>query len=161
MFAKRFTSSTKAHSGIIPEKNAGLALVIFTILLLLTMVLHPAGGSIQHFMNISRMLAITHAVAILSLPFGWAGFWGLTRKIGMENFLPVLAFGFVSLALVAALFAAASNGLVLPIFLEHYGNAPPEAIESMRPVIDYGFSINHAFDYVYRRRFAWPFYFGR
>ena len=136
------------------EKNAGLSLIIFTILLVFTMVLHPAGGSMEHLMKITRVIAITHAIAILSLPFGWAGFWGLTKKLGTGNFLSVLAFAFVSLGLIAALMAAAANGLVLPIFLGHNRNASPEIIESFRPVLHYGFAINHAFDYVYTGAFC-------
>ncbi len=136
------------------EKKAGLSLIAFTILLVFTMMLHPAGGSIEHLVKISRMIAITHAIAILSLPFGWIGFWGLTQKIGKDHFLSMLAFAFMSLGLMAALLAAATNGLVLPIFLQHHKDATPEIIDSIRPIIQYGFAINHAFDYIYTGAFS-------
>jgi protein-S-isoprenylcysteine O-methyltransferase Ste14 len=58
------------------EKKAGIALVVFTILLVFTMVLHPAGGSVEHLISITGIIVTTHAIAILSLPFGWMGFWG-------------------------------------------------------------------------------------
>ena len=68
------------------EKKAGLALIVFTTLLIFTMVLHPTGGSVEHLLTIIPVIVITHAIAILSLPFALAGFWGLTKTIGTDNF---------------------------------------------------------------------------
>jgi hypothetical protein len=136
------------------EKTAGLALLAFSILLLFTMVLHPAGGNIAHLINITGMIVVTHAMAILSLPLGWIGFQGLTRKLGPDHFLPTLALATATLGLVAALFAAATNGLVLPIYLQPYKDATPEAITSIKPVLQYGFAINRAFDYIYTFAFC-------
>jgi hypothetical protein len=136
------------------EKNAGLALIVFTILLALTMGLHPAGGSVEHLIRIQRLIITTHAIAILSLPFGWIGFWGLTRKLGLDNFWSVLAFAMISFGLVAVLIAASANGLIVPIFLQHYKDATPEAIDSIRPVLRYSFAINGAFDYIYTFAFC-------
>lgn len=136
------------------EKRAGLALLIFTVLLILTMGLHPAGGSVEHLIRITRLIVITHAIAILSLPFGWIGFWGLTRRLGVDNFWSMLAFAMISLGLIAVMFAAATNGLVLPIFLQNYKDATPEVINSIRPVLRYSFAINSAFDYIYTVAFC-------
>lgn len=136
------------------DKQAGIALIIFTLLLVFTMVLHPAGGSVEHLVRITNMIIITHAVAIFSLPFGWIGFWGLTKKIGTEHFGSVLGFAMMSLGLVAVMMAGATNGLVLPIFLQHYKGATPEIIESIRPVLRYSFAINTAFDYIYTGGFC-------
>src|SRR5580658_1806195 len=112
------------------EKQAGLSLIIFTFLILFTMILHPAGGSFQHILNMTSMLLATHSVAILSLPFAAVGFWGLTRKIGAGNFLSVTAFFMASFALVATLLAATANGLILPIFIRQYQNAGPDMIDT-------------------------------
>lgn len=136
------------------QKNAGLALVAFTVLLIFTMGLHPAGGSVQHLIRITNLIVITHAIAIFSLPFGWMGFWGLTKKLGADRFGPMLGFAMISLGLVAVMIAAGSNGLIVPIFLQHYKDATPEAIESIRPVLRYSFAINTAFDYVYTGAFC-------
>lgn len=135
------------------EKNAGLALIIFTVLLALTMGLHPAGGSVEHLIRISRVIIITHAIAILSLPFGWIGFWGLTKKLGTDNFWPMLAFSMISFGLFAVMIAASANGLIVPIFLQHYKDATPQALDSIRPVLRYSFATNGAFDYIY----TWAF----
>jgi hypothetical protein len=136
------------------EKKAGLALLIFTVLLILTMGLHPAGGNVEHLIRITKLIVVTHAIAIFSLPFGWIGFWGLTRRLGVDNFWSMLAFAMISFGLIAVLIAASANGLILPVFLQHYKGATPEAIESMRPVLRYSFAINGAFDYIYTFAFC-------
>jgi hypothetical protein len=136
------------------EKKAGISLLVFTILLVLTMVLHPAGGGVEHLIRISPQIVITHSIALLSLPFGWVGFWGLTRRIGTGHFGSLLAFALVSLGLVAVMLAAATNGLVLPIFLQHYHDATPEKLEAIKPVLRYSFAVNHAFDYIYTFAFC-------
>jgi hypothetical protein len=136
------------------ERKAGFALIDFTILLVFTMVLHPAGGSIAYIIKITNVIIVTHAIAIFSLPFGWVGFYGLTRRIGMDHFGALLAFAMISLGLLAIMMAAATNGLILPLYLQHYNNASPETIESIKPVMRYGFAINEAFDYVYTIAFC-------
>jgi hypothetical protein len=136
------------------EKRAGLSLIIFTLLILLTMVLHPAGGNFQHLLKITPMIFLTHSAAILSLPFAAIGFWGLTRRIGAEDFLSLTAFAMVSLALVAALLAATTNGLVMPIFIHRYQDATPDIVDTLQPVLTYGFAVNAAFDYVYTGAFC-------
>ena len=133
----------------ITYKKAGISLIVFTVLLVFTMLHHPSGGTLQHLSDITTMIVITHSVAILSLPFGWIGFWGLTRKMGTDSFGSVLGFAMISLGLVAALLAAATNGLVFPIFLQHYKDASPETMAAIDPILRYSLAFNNAFDYVY------------
>ena len=131
-----------------------MALIVNTLLLLCTMGLHPAGGSVEHLIRITNIIVITHSIALLSLPFGWIGFWGLTRKIGTDHFGSMLAFFMISLGMVAVLIAAAANGLVLPVFLQHYKDASPEDLAVIKPVLRYSFAVNTAFDYVYTVAFC-------
>jgi hypothetical protein len=131
------------------ERKAGMSLIIFTLLLLCTMGLHPAGGSVEHLIRITNIIVITHSIALLSLPFGWIGFWGLTRKIGADHFGSMLAFFMISLGMVAVLVAAATNGLILPVFLQHYKDAAPEDLAAIKPILRYSFAVNQAYDYVY------------
>lgn len=118
------------------------------------MVLHPTGGSVDYLLKIINVIIITHAIAILSLPFALAGFWGLTRAIGTDNFLSILAFSFISLGLIAVMIAAAANGLVMPLFIQTYKNASTETIASIKPVLRYSLSVNHAFEYIYTGAFC-------
>jgi hypothetical protein len=136
------------------EKNAGFSLIVFTILLVFTMVLHPAGGSVEHLIHISKNIVIIHSIALLSIPFGWIGFWGLTRKIGTDHFGSMLGFVMASAGLLAAMLAATTNGLVMPIFLRHYTEVTPETIAAIKPMLRYSAAVNHAFDYMYTVAFC-------
>ncbi len=118
-----------------------------------TMVLHPVGGNVQYLLSVTPLIMITHGVAIFSLPFAGIGFWGLTKKIGTDHFIAVLAFFFISFGLIAVMMAATANGLVMPLFLQDYKDIG-ENVERILPVLDYSFSINHAFDYIYTIAFC-------
>lgn len=131
------------------EKKAGLALIIFTLLILFTLIFHPTGGNFQHLLKIAPMILLTHSVAILSLPFAAIGFWGLTRRIGADNFLAVSAFAMAALALTAVLIAGSTNGLILPLFAYQYKDASPDIVDTLKPVMAYSHAVNTAFDYVY------------
>ncbi|HYF31250.1 MAG TPA: hypothetical protein VD993_09035 [Chitinophagaceae bacterium] len=136
------------------EKNAGIALIVFTILMTFTMVLHPAGGSFEYLLKVKMRIITTHAIALCSLPFALVGFWGLTRKLGTEYLLSVSALATMIFGLIAVMMAATVNGLVLPIFIQRYEGASPEVIESLKPLLRYNFSINNAFDYIYTAAFC-------
>lgn len=132
-------------------KHAGAALLTFVLLLLFTMVMHPAGGSIQHLQAFSGMIILTHSIAILSLPFGAAGFLGLTQHLGAGDFFARTAFAAVAFALVAVMMAATANGLVLPMLLKDM-TAPD-------PLMRYTHYINSAFDYIYTAFFSFAMLF--
>jgi len=135
-------------------KNQGISLVIFIALLLFTMVLHPAGGGFSYLSRASGRIIITHSIAIAAIPFGCIGFWGLTKKLGIGNFFSIAALAFILLGLAAVLLAATANGIVLPVFIHKYRDASPEFIESVKPILNYNFSVNIAFDYIYTGTFC-------
>lgn len=136
------------------ERKAGIALIAFALLLVCTIVLHPSGGSLEHILNMSMLIMVTHAIAIFSLPIGAIGFWGLSRKIGTDHFGSMLALAMMLLGLIAALLAAGNNGLVIPIYLQHYKDASLQTITNITPVIQYGVAVNQAFDYIYTGAFC-------
>jgi hypothetical protein len=136
------------------ERKAGTALIIFAILLLLTMVLHPAGNNIPGLIRMSTIILIVHSVAILSLPVGWTGFLGLTRRLGTDHFGAVCAFAFMTIGLIAAMMAATFNGLILPLYLQRYAGESDAVFNSLQTVLRYGFTINKAFDYLYTAAFC-------
>ncbi|MET0465963.1 MAG: hypothetical protein ABW007_22570 [Chitinophagaceae bacterium] len=135
-------------------RNAGMALLVFTILLLFTMVLHPAGSNIPGLIRKSNLIIITHGAAMLALPIGWAGFWGLAGFLGINRFLSVLGFSFISIGVIAAMLAGATNGVVLPLFLSGYADATEETINGLQSVVRYSFAVNKAFDYIYTGAFS-------
>lgn len=131
------------------EKTAGISLIIGSVLGVITMVIHPVGGSIDHLINISTVIIASHTLALFSIPFLMFGFWGLSRKIGFDNSLSVLALITVSLSLVAVMIAAALNGLVISFFVDNLKDANPEQITTAEMILSFGFSINQAFDYIF------------
>jgi hypothetical protein len=139
---------------IISEQKAGTSLFVFTFLLVFTMVLHPTGGSIAHLIEAAPMIVVTHAVAIVAIPFGWLGFWGLTKKLGIEDYWSMLGFAMVSVALIAVMLAGTANGIVMPIYLQNFKDASPVIVESIKPIIKYGLAVNKAFDYIYTGTFC-------
>jgi hypothetical protein len=78
----------------------------------------------------------------------------MTQTIGSERFESMLAFAMIPLSLLAIMLAAATNGLILPIFLQHYHDATPETLASIKPILGYSFAVNHAFDYIYTFAFC-------
>ena len=62
------------------QKGAGLSLIVGSLLMIVTMVLHPVGGDFNHLVKIFTMGKIAHGIAILSLPFVTYGFWGLINE---------------------------------------------------------------------------------
>ncbi|MEQ9405795.1 MAG: hypothetical protein RIM99_19545 [Cyclobacteriaceae bacterium] len=131
------------------EKSAGTSLIIGSILMIITMVLHPVGGDFQHLLSIVTIAVISHSIAVLSIPFVAYGFWGITSRLDSEPFLSRIAFSFMFFGLVAVMIAAALNGMVLTGFIQRYADATPEIIESIRPIMTYNFTLNHAFDFIY------------
>jgi hypothetical protein len=130
------------------SKNAGLALLIGSFLLTVTMVLHPAGGSFEHLLKATKIIVISHAIAIVAMPVCYIGFKGLLQKLGKENLLSQLAMAFSIFGLIAGMLAGAVNGLALPIFINRFADADGATIEILKPILKYGMSINHALDYI-------------
>lgn len=130
-------------------KNAGYALLTGCFLITVTMVLHPAGGSIEKIIKLKTLIMGTHALAVLSIPFCMIGFWGFTKWLGSERFLSICAFAISVFGLIAAMCAGTVNGFVLPLFVQRYAGADAAMAEQLKPVLRYAFALNHGFDYIF------------
>ncbi len=130
-------------------KSTGWSLIVGSVLAMITMTLHPAGGSLEHILQVSGPLKIAHTIAIFSLPFILFGFYGLSVMLSGKWKLSTLAFIITSLGIIAAMLAALFNGLVLPDFLESYYDSEGVDRTVIKTVIDYGFVINKMLDYVF------------
>ncbi|WP_299211323.1 hypothetical protein [uncultured Aquimarina sp.] len=131
------------------EKSAGIALIIGSILVIITMVFHPVGGNFEHLLKISKMAITSHALAILSIPILTFGFWGLTVRLGKNNSLSLLGFIIIVFGLLAGMMAAAINGLALSFFIKRYHGQSTEIIAQINHIIHYGFALNKAMDYIF------------
>ncbi|OEK06648.1 hypothetical protein [Roseivirga misakiensis] len=131
------------------HKHAGISLLTGAFLATVTMALHPVGGSIDHLIKVSPIILTSHIIAIFSVPFILFGFWGLSRRIGFDKSLSVLAFIISAVGLFAVMLAGAINGLALPFFVEGLSDISPEKQDQARFILSYGFSLNQAFDYIF------------
>ena len=131
------------------EKSAGFALLLGSLLMLSTMVLHPEGGNLQHLLKVARIVVISHSVALLAIPLLGIGFWGLTKRMGINHFLPLLSFAVMITGLLAGMMAATINGLALPIFIQNFQNETAEAATFIKPILRNNIALNQAFDYVF------------
>ncbi len=130
-------------------KKQGIALISGSLLMILTMTLHPVGGTIEHLQNIYFAIIVSHSLAIVSIPFSFFGFLGLTKRLSECYTLSSIAFITMTLALFSVMCAAAINGLALPLFLQGFNGATPEVVESIKPIFKYNTALNNAFDFIY------------
>ena len=128
--------------------SSGTALIAGSLLMVVTMVLHPAGGSLEHLLKSSSMIIAAHSIGIVSIPVIIFGFWGLTRFFKATPVLSHLAFSFFTVGALAGVCAAVVNGLALPLFIKNYSSATPEIKNTISPILRYNFALNHAFDLV-------------
>lgn len=131
------------------QKESGLSLLIGSLLMIVTMVLHPVGGDFNHLLRIASIGMIAHGIAILSVPFVAYGYWGLTQKLSEASFLSKASFSIMFFGLVAVMIAAATNGLILMDFVKSYEGASEETIASLKPFFRLIRSLNHAFDFIF------------
>lgn len=131
------------------QKLAGYSLVISSILMILTMVLHPSGGSLEHILKISKVLMISHSIAIFSIPFIAFGFYGLSETLQTSSKISYLGFSFVGFSLVAVMIAGSINGLILPMYASKFHNETGQNLETVKQIINYGSKFNKAMDYVF------------
>ncbi len=113
------------------------------------MVLHPVGGDFNHLLSIVNIAIISHAIAIVSVPFVAYGYWGITHRLEEDTFFARVGFSFMFFGLIAVMLAAALNGLILTGFIQRYSEASPEVIDSIKPIMRYNMAFNHAFDFIY------------
>lgn len=130
-------------------RSTGFSLILSSILAILTMVLHPSGGGIEHIIKIAAPLQVTHSLAIFCLPFILFGFYGLTHRLLGSWKFAVLAFIIMSFGLFAAMLAALFNGLVVPYFLSQNAGQVEQNEPFINLILSYGFAINKALDYVF------------
>lgn len=127
----------------------GNALLVACALMIITMVLHPSGGSIANIKHISSVNIISHSIAIAAMPVCLFGFWGLSSLLNREALLSRLGLAVMVPALFAAVLAAAVNGLALIFFVNDFKDAGADILPMVKIVMRYNTALNHAFDYIF------------
>lgn len=131
------------------HQSAGHSLVAGSVLVFVTMALHPSGGSLEHLARIHNVIVVSHALAIASIPLLALGFWGLSIRLMTPSALSLLAFFTVLFGLVAVMLAGLFNGLVLPFFALRQPGQTGAALDTVKLILDYGFAINRSLDCVF------------
>lgn len=131
------------------ERKAGISLMFGSALMVATMVLHPAGGSIAQILKMLNVIVIAHSLAIFTLPFVAFGFYGLTISVLGKSQFSILALIIISFSLIAGLIAASINGLAIPIFLSKAVKNIPYDENLVKSLLHLAFSLNKAMDYVF------------
>jgi hypothetical protein len=131
------------------QKKSGISLMFGSALMVATMVLHPAGGSIAQILKMLNIIIIAHSLAIFTLPFVAFGFYGLTISLLGKSQLSMLSFIIICFALIAGLMAASINGLAIPIFLSKVVKDISYDENLVKSLLNLAFSLNKAMDYVF------------
>ncbi len=127
----------------------GISLITGSLLLTITMLLHPVGGSFEHLIRITPVIIWTHSIAIASIPLLIYGYWGFMRCLQTDSPVSTLAFITICIGMFSGICAAAVNGLALPLFINNFNDATPEIIQSLKPILTFSNSLNHAFDFIF------------
>jgi len=107
------------------------------------MLLHPGpDGGLTHGFTFA---ILSHALAIASVPVSAIGFYGLGKLLDEKELLSRIAFSSMILGLLAAVIAAALNGLAMPIFSKDF---TPEMSDQAHYIFQYNKALNHSFDYI-------------
>jgi hypothetical protein len=103
------------------DRKSGIALIVGSLGLLLTMAIHPGGVSsltAEQAQHLSIVSGAAHSVAIVSILLLFLGACGLTRSIAAADrmsFAAIVTYGF---ATVAVMIAAAVSGFIFPSILK-------------------------------------------
>ena len=128
--------------------NDSIFLFIGIFIMVMTMVLHPAGGGFEKLSKDPFLAILSHSLATFSIPFVGLGFFGLSKLLGFNKFFPKLGFGILIIGLIAIMIAGTLNGIVQPIYAMKYANESAEFIEGLKPIFAYNRALNMAFDYI-------------
>ncbi|RZK42531.1 MAG: hypothetical protein EOO90_06740 [Pedobacter sp.] len=130
------------------KKLAGASLLLGSLMAVLTMVLHPSGGNMQHLVKISGVLIFSHSLALACMPLIAFGLWGLSNSLQTPNRLATLSFFIAIFGLSAAALASTINGLVLPQFAAHFVDSKVDE-GALDAILDYARFFNKSLAYIF------------
>jgi hypothetical protein len=117
------------------DRMSGLALIVGSVGVLLTLGLHPSGRGIVDpatYMAVTRHLMEVHSIALLSLPLWFLGAYGLSRKLAAAGHVAIVPLTFYGFGMAAMLSGVICDGLVMPGLARQIVNAPAGAGQGWR-----------------------------
>jgi hypothetical protein len=130
------------------NKVYGIALIVGTLLSVVTMALHPSRfdprASAEVVAHQMSVLVTVHALALLSLPLLVFGFAGVTGRAGWHRPEALLAFIIYAFSAVAIMFAAIADGLINAALMPQTLNASDLKLQAVNAALSYNFQLNQA-----------------
>ncbi len=126
----------------------GVALILGSVGLLVTMVFHPVAGSVETLVRVAAVARGTHSLALASILLMFLGFLGLYHRLKADPLFAAAALVTLAFGYVAGMCAAILNGLVGPAFAERYAG-DPGARATLVAVLHYNHLLNTAFALIF------------
>jgi hypothetical protein len=132
------------------DRLSGLALIVGSSGMIITMVLHPTGHvAADKLEAMIPMLITVHALALACVPVMFLGTWGLSQRVQSSR-AAAAALVVYSFALLAVMNAAVAAGLVTPPLLRQIVAAGASGMgDSWRMLARYNFYVNQAYAQVF------------
>jgi hypothetical protein len=131
---------------------SGLALIVGSVGMIITMSLHPTGrfdpGQVEPMLH--KLIAV-HALALACVPILFVGAWGMSHKMASPDRMAMAALAVYTFALLAVMNAAVADGLVTPGVIRQIvaAGSTPGAGDGWRTVLRYNFFVNQGFAQVF------------
>lgn len=126
----------------------GLAMIAGSVGVLVTLILHPGERGLfdpAQVESIGRTMIIVHSLALVSLPLWFAGAFGLSRRIGSNNWLGITGLIIYGFALAAMMNALVIDGLVTPGLARAIANAAPDKAVGWKIAFNHNALMDQAF----------------
>jgi hypothetical protein len=132
------------------DRLSGLALILGSSGMIITMSLHPTGHVARDQMvPMIRMAIAVHTLALACLPLMFLGAWGLSRCMRGADDLALTGLVVYGFALVAVMNAAVASGLVTPAVLRQMVATAAPASDLWLMIQHYTFYVNQGFAQVF------------
>ncbi len=130
------------------ETVSGVALILGSVGILVTMALHPAPHSLDSMIRQAGLAVGTHSLALASIPVSFIGFLGLSRHLESDNIFVPAALVTYAFGAVAVMCAAIFSGLVAPGYAIG-ASGDPDGQATLLAILRYGGHINQSFATVF------------
>lgn len=131
-----------------------VALIAGSLGAVITMIFHPTGhdllGQTDEIACHNEMITVAmHSLALFSSPLLLFGFFGLSRRLGLDNGLVSATLIAYLLSVFGGIFAAIINGIVAPSITRQIITADENAGQFLRLILMNNTLLNQAFTKVY------------
>lgn len=145
-------ASPSAPAATASERPQGLAILVATLCIAITMSLHPTGSQLlnQYAENV-RVNAMAHGLALFALPFALMGASGISRRLrraGASGSAD-LAGATYAISNVAVLIAGTASGLIAPAIAARLQLPDPATEAIWRTLFRFTGIVNQSFATLY------------